>query len=133
MEGRRGKRRVSLLRGRIEAINRPRSRWISALKFWQLAKDDSVVLRFTSIEMSGARNERYRLRSEPVVARAKSPGRRVVIPGAVAAVGGAIVAGPLGAAGGGVATTAVAGWLGKDRVPKGTRLSVKVLDDIAAR
>jgi hypothetical protein len=123
--------RGSILHGRVTSTERPQSRWISALKVWDFGNEKSVVLRFTTLRMPGSRKQTYRIRTAPVAARAKSAGRRVAIPAGLATVGGAILAGPLGAAGGAIAAKAVAGSI-DDRtgLPSGTPISAQILNEV---
>jgi hypothetical protein len=123
--------RGSLLHGHVTSVERPRSPWISALKVWEFGKVRRVVLRFTTLQMPGSTRRTYRIRTAPVDGRARSASRRVVIPAALATVGGAILAGPLGAAGGGIAARAVAGSTDDGtRLPRGTPMSAQLLDAV---
>jgi hypothetical protein len=125
--------RGSILHGHVTGVERPRSRWISALKVWEFGKARArgVVLRFTMLRKSGSTPHTYRIRTALVAGRDKSPSARVAIPTAVATVGGAILAGPLGAAGGGIAARAVAGSIDdRARLPRGTPLSAQILNAV---
>jgi hypothetical protein len=123
--------RGSLLHGHVASVERPQSPWISALKVWEFGKVRRVELRFTTLQMPGSPRRTYRIRTAPVDGRAKSASRRVAIPTAFATVGGAILAGPLGAAGGGIAARAVAGSTDDGtRLPRGTPMSAQLLDAV---
>jgi hypothetical protein len=123
--------RGSLLHGHVTSVERPQSPWISALKVWEFGKVRRVVLSFTTVQMPGSTSRTYRIHTAPVDGRAKSASRRVAIPTAIATVGGAIVAGPLGAAGGGIAARAVAGSVDDGtRLPRGTLMSAQIIDAV---
>lgn len=120
--------RESILHGHVTTVERPQSRWVSALKVWEFGKRRGVVLTFTTLRTPGSTTHAYRIRTAPVAGRARSASRRVAIPAALATVGGAILAGPLGAAGGGIATRAVAGSMNEPAgLPRGTPISVQIL------
>jgi hypothetical protein len=126
--------RGSILDGRVTSVERPQSRWISALKVWEFGKRRSVVLSFTTLRTPGSTSRSYRIRTAPVAARAKSASHRRAIPAAVATVTGAIVAGPLGAAGGGIAARAVARSIDDGaQLPAGTPISAQILDRVEAQ
>jgi hypothetical protein len=126
--------RGSILDGHVTSVGRPQSRWISALKVWEFGKRRSVVLSFTALRRPGSTSQRSRIRTAPVAARAGSASRRVAIPAALATVGGAIVAGPLGAAGGGIAARAVARSIDdRAQLPRGTPISAQILDPVRAQ
>jgi hypothetical protein len=125
--------RGSILDGRVTSVERPQSRWVSALKVWEFGKRRGVVLSFTTLRTPGTTSRSYRIRTAPVAARAKSASR-VAIPAALATVGGAIVAGPLGAAGGGIAARAVARKIDDPtRLPRGTPISAQILGPVEAQ
>jgi hypothetical protein len=119
----------SILRGHVTNVQRPQSRWISALKVWEFAETRRVVFRFTTLQVPGSTKQPYSIRTEPVAGQAKSARHRVAIPAALATAGGAILAGPLGAAGGGIVARAIAGSTNNDtRVPRGTAMSARILN-----
>jgi hypothetical protein len=121
--------RDSTLHGHVTAVERPQSRWVSALKVWEFGKRRGVVLTFTTLRAPGPSTPAYRIHTAPVVGRAASARRRVAIPAALATVGGAILAGPLGAAGGGIAARAAAGSINqRAEIPRGTSISAQILD-----
>jgi hypothetical protein len=121
--------RGSILHGHVTTVERPQSRWVSALKVWEFGKRRGVVLTFTTLRTPGSTTHAYRIRTAPVAGQATSASRRVAIPAALATVGGAILAGPLGAAGGGIAARAVAGSMNERAgLPRGTPISAQILD-----
>ena len=121
--------RGSILQGHVTGAERKKSRWISALKVWEFGKQRNVVLGFTSMRTPGSTGKTYRIRTAPVPGQAKSASHRVAIPAAIATVGGAVLAGPLGAAGAGMAARAVAGSIDDDaRLPSGTAMEAQILE-----
>ena len=84
--------RESILHGHVTTVERPQSRWVSALKVWEFGKRRGVVLTFTTLRTPGSTTHAYRIRTAPVAGRARSASRRVAIPAALATVGGAILA-----------------------------------------
>ena len=121
--------RGSILHGHVTTVERPQSRWVSALKVWEFGKRRGIILTFTTLRTPGSTTHAYRIRTAPVAGRATSASRRVAIPAALATVGGAILAGPLGAAGGGIATRAVAGSMNEPAgLPRGTPISAQILN-----
>jgi hypothetical protein len=120
--------RASILRGRVVDAGRKRSRWLAALKFWELGRARPIVVTFTSIRLPAGPAREYQMRTSSVELRA----RKVSIPAAAGATtAGAIVTGPRSAAGRALTGAALAGSRSDNaRLARGTAIDAKTLDRV---
>jgi hypothetical protein len=121
--------RGTILTGHVVEARRG-SRWASGLKFWELGRGQPVRLQFTRMRINEVTQPSYAIRTEVVTARRPRAARTVAVPAAFATVGGAMIAGPLGAAGGGLTASALAGSANSAAVPRGTKVSARLVEAV---